>query len=226
MQLVKIKSIKKIENKSKRYDIEVENNHNFFANGILVHNCQSCISFLEEIQGKPCYLSIKDDGSSLSSLYISDTFTVCTRNHSIEEMDDNKFWQAVKKYDLKRILASFKNYAIQGELVGPGIQKNKLGLTEIDLHIFNIIDLSTRQRIPIHDALRFCEKYNLKHVDIVEMIPSFGYNLQDLIKLTFRKYPNTNNQIEGLVLRTQEYCYSKRLKGDSSCKIVNPEYRL
>ena len=36
---MKIKSIKKIANSSKKYDIEILDNHNFFANGILVHNC-------------------------------------------------------------------------------------------------------------------------------------------------------------------------------------------
>ena len=36
---MKIKSIKKIENDSKKFDIEVLHNHNFFGNNILVHNC-------------------------------------------------------------------------------------------------------------------------------------------------------------------------------------------
>lgn len=35
---MKVKSIKKIESSSKRYDIGTGDNHNFFANGILVHN--------------------------------------------------------------------------------------------------------------------------------------------------------------------------------------------
>ena len=39
MKTVKLKSIKKVKSKSKRYDISVKDNHNFFANGILVHNC-------------------------------------------------------------------------------------------------------------------------------------------------------------------------------------------
>lgn len=41
MKAEKIKSIKKIQNNSKRYDIEVNKNHNFFANNILVHNCSA-----------------------------------------------------------------------------------------------------------------------------------------------------------------------------------------
>jgi len=37
---LKVKSITKIKSESKRYDIETEKNHCFFANGILVHNSQ------------------------------------------------------------------------------------------------------------------------------------------------------------------------------------------
>jgi hypothetical protein len=32
--------IEKLNNKTKVFDINVENNHNFYANDILVHNCQ------------------------------------------------------------------------------------------------------------------------------------------------------------------------------------------
>lgn len=38
MKIVKIKSIKKIESDSKKYDIQITKNSNFFANNILVHN--------------------------------------------------------------------------------------------------------------------------------------------------------------------------------------------
>ena len=42
MQTSKIKSISKINKNRDKYDIEIEDNHNFFANDILVHNCR-CI---------------------------------------------------------------------------------------------------------------------------------------------------------------------------------------
>lgn len=44
MKIDKIKSIRKIQSQSKRYDLEVEDNHNYFANGILVHNCRCLIT--------------------------------------------------------------------------------------------------------------------------------------------------------------------------------------
>lgn len=39
MKTLSIKSIKKIKESNKRYDLTIKDNHNFFANGILVHNC-------------------------------------------------------------------------------------------------------------------------------------------------------------------------------------------
>lgn len=46
MEMAKIKSIKKIEPRTK-FDLEVEGNHNFFANGVLVHNCR-CIAIYQD----------------------------------------------------------------------------------------------------------------------------------------------------------------------------------
>lgn len=40
---MKLKSIRKIENNSDCYDITIPDNHNFFANGILVHNSSATI---------------------------------------------------------------------------------------------------------------------------------------------------------------------------------------
>lgn len=46
MQNVKIKEIRKIEGRDK-FDLEIEGNHNFFANGILVHNCR-CLAICKD----------------------------------------------------------------------------------------------------------------------------------------------------------------------------------
>ena len=46
MKIVKISRIRKIEPET-RYDLEIENNHNYFANGILVHNCR-CVVIIKD----------------------------------------------------------------------------------------------------------------------------------------------------------------------------------
>jgi ATP-dependent DNA ligase len=43
--LSKIKSIKKLNIKTTRYNLEIQDNHNYFANNILVHNCR-CLTLI------------------------------------------------------------------------------------------------------------------------------------------------------------------------------------
>ena len=71
--LDKIKSIKKVQHNSKRYDIGVENVNNFYANGILVHNCQNLTGQYEEYKklGQKFYVTEKLDGSS-ATFYFKD----------------------------------------------------------------------------------------------------------------------------------------------------------
>lgn len=52
MQRVRIKSIKKINESFDKYDLEVEDNHNFFANNILVHNCRNLSVPMDETNWK------------------------------------------------------------------------------------------------------------------------------------------------------------------------------
>lgn len=47
MERFKIKSIRKLQTKEARYDLSVENTNNFFANGVLVHNCR-CLTIIQE----------------------------------------------------------------------------------------------------------------------------------------------------------------------------------
>jgi superfamily II DNA or RNA helicase len=51
---MKIKSIKKIEKPDKVYNIECENNHNYFANGNLVSNCHSAKALSIQAIAKNC----------------------------------------------------------------------------------------------------------------------------------------------------------------------------
>ena len=94
------------------YDLTIEDNHNYFANGVLVHNCSSTFF-------------VKDG-----------EFGVCSRNLELKETDDNVYWEIARRYELKeKLLGSDmiclpKNVCIQGEIIGPKIQKNKYGFVK------------------------------------------------------------------------------------------------
>jgi len=46
-EIIKLKKIKKIESDSFNYDVQVKDNHNFFANNLLVHNSMGIIFYFE-----------------------------------------------------------------------------------------------------------------------------------------------------------------------------------
>lgn len=66
---------------------------------------------------------------------------VCSRNMSLVESEGNAFWQAARKLkldDFQDIANPGDRVVIQGELMGPGIQGNQLGLNKPELFIYQI----------------------------------------------------------------------------------------
>lgn len=98
IMLDRIKSIKKINYDSKRYDIGVENMHNFYANDILVHNCQNLTKEYQDWRnkGRSFYATEKLDGSS-ATFYLKDgEFGVCSRRLELKEDPKNTFWKVAR----------------------------------------------------------------------------------------------------------------------------------
>lgn len=81
----------------------------------------------------------KLDGSSMT-VYLKDgEFGVCSRNLELKETEGNTFWAVSNKLDLKEALNQIGlNVALQGELIGPGIQGNPHGLATHDFYLFDV----------------------------------------------------------------------------------------
>lgn len=63
---------------------------------------------------------------------------VASRNWEIKRSEDQAHWRMVDKYDLQNRIPV--GWVVQGEVAGPGIQKNPLALPEISLFAFRVID--------------------------------------------------------------------------------------
>lgn len=183
---------------------------------------QSNPSLVDALKGKEYYASVKLDGTSTTViLNINDEnepeVNVCGRNTCYEENPNNKYWAAAMKYNMKeKILEHYnktgKRLAFQGELIGPKIQGNKMGLTENDLYIFNVWIAEGKQpyeKCDIDTALSIVKELELKFVPI-EMTGIFEYNAEDLQGLTelpYNKYfknAKPSQNIEGLVFRSKD----------------------
>lgn len=72
------------------------------------------------------------------------SFGVCSRNFQLLRKDDSSYWQVAEKYDIKRRMIGYakehpqiNELVVQGEILGPKIQGNKYGLSELRFKIFN-----------------------------------------------------------------------------------------
>jgi len=183
-------------------------------------------NLIEEFKGRKVYISQKIDGTSGTFCNFDDEIDVCSRNLSLIEKEDNTFWKLFHKYEMKKIFESVGNFAIQGEVAGPGIQKNRLCLKDHELFVFNIFNIDKSKYLDFKDMIDFCKKWNLTHVPILESDIEFNYTLDELLKLAQGKYEGTKNDAEGIVIRPIIETYSKTLNSRLSVKVINNKFLL
>ena len=97
---------------------------------------------LQRHRGKTFYVTEKLDGTSFTAFLRRGEFGVCSRNLWMDEADESNVLACVAgglKLDGKLRAARERlghDVAIQAEVIGPGIQKNKYGLKEVGLRVF------------------------------------------------------------------------------------------
>lgn len=175
---------------------------------------------LYKYNGTVCYVTEKLDGSSFTSYKRDEEFNICSRRYIIKEDDRSAFWQQARKYQIKEILTSLgNNYCIQGELVGPGIQKNRLKLSEQDLYIFNVFDIDSQKYLSLQDMVYFCNHNKLKSVPIIDSNFILDHTVDRLVYYATRNSTFGEFPAEGVVIRpAQDRIFS--------FKVINPEYLL
>jgi RNA ligase (TIGR02306 family) len=112
----------------------------------------------------------KLDGSSMTVFIKDGEFGVCSRNLDLVETEGNSFWQAANALGLREKMAEYKsdiinikNFAIQGELVGEGIQGNKYGLKGIHFYVFDIFNIDTQEYLGHYDRFTISSDLDLLH---------------------------------------------------------------
>lgn len=173
----------------------------------------------------PFYITVKVDGTSSTFCYDEGEFCACSRN--FKKTDDEKciYWKMAKKYKIADILKD-TNYAIQGEIAGPGIQKNKLNLKEIDLFVFNVIDNITKTPLDLDSFVGFCSDNKLTTVPIIKTVNEFDLSIKSFLKEAEGLYDGTNNPREGIVVRPCKPMWSPCLKSWLSFKVLNNSFLL
>lgn len=188
---------------------------------------QSIPEVLAELTGKPYVITVKCDGTSATYGVNRHTgqFTVCGRNWSIKR-GTNAYWHAAEKYGLESLLGQHPHWIIQAELVGPGIQKNRLGLKGIELRVFNVYDQEKGRYLDHDEAATILTANGLPMVDVLERGETFSHDQASLLALAEGFYPGTQNEREGLVIRPQTETHSTVLGGRLSFKAISNRFLL
>jgi RNA ligase (TIGR02306 family) len=171
--------------------------------------------------------TLKMDGTSFTAYRRDDSFGVCSRNLDLKETADNAHWRMARKLKIEEILRSENaNLCIQGEMVGPGIQSNRMGLKETDLYLFNLFDIDTGKYLSRHQLCQFAAKHNLKVVKQVQQIDLFISNpsVKDLLDIANELNYDNNTSAEGIVWRSACETYSDVLKGRLSFKTISNRF--
>lgn len=133
---------------------------------------------LEELNGLEWAATEKLDGSSGTFFWKDDALHVCSRNWEQKESDRNAFWQAARRQGLADILRGTP-LAIQGELLGPGIQGNRYRALQPTLYVFDVYDWQQSSYLDFLDYRLFCEQHDLECVPLT----AYGSRLRDLASI-------------------------------------------
>jgi RNA ligase (TIGR02306 family) len=110
----------------------------------------------------------KLDGSSMTVYRYGDDIGVCSRNLNLKDDANNTFWKtAINQQLIETLTNAGVNYALQGELVGPGIQGNRYGLDNHQFFLFDIYDIDRCEYLAPADRRRWADAFNVQHVPLI-----------------------------------------------------------
>jgi len=195
---------------------------------------QSRPGVLKEIEGTTVRITTKCDGSSFSAGYYAadDEFHVCSRNRSIKEADDSVWWKIAHRYQLREKLRivheqTGQSLCIQGEICGPSIQKNRMGLSDHTLLVFDVWSIDNQRYLDTEDQMNIINELGLLSVPIEgEFTIVYGTTLDEFLEWARGNYRYTDHPREGIVVRPLMEAYSPALKGRASFKVINNDFLL
>jgi RNA ligase (TIGR02306 family) len=144
----------------------------------------------------------KLDGSSMTAYLFQEEFGVCSRNLDLKDDPANSFWRAAHANGLESVLrASGRNLALQGELIGPGIQGNPYALTEHQFRLFDIYDIDAGRYLTPSERHAFVAENKLPHAPVIGYQDLKWATIDDLLGSAEGKSTLHPVEREGLVFK-------------------------
>lgn len=145
---------------------------------------------------------------------------VCSRNLDLKRDENNTFWKvAIREQLIEKLQSTGKNLAIQGELIGEGIQGNRYGIRGHDFFLFDVYDITEGRYFTPEQRRNLAKELDIKHVPVYLDRSSVNCSIQELlIEAESKSHFNIDTEQEGLVFK----CNEKEL----SFKVISNKFLL
>lgn len=146
------------------------------------------------------YVSEKIDGTSVTYFKKDGVFGVCSRNLELQDVEGNTQWRLARELGLVDKIPD--NFALQGELVGVGVQGNPLTLPDQRVYFFNAYNITSGKYLNFEDFKGLCVSLGIQTVPIVVDNFSLPSTAQDMLQYAEGKsLLNPLVEREGVVVR-------------------------
>jgi RNA ligase (TIGR02306 family) len=164
----------------------------------------------------------KLEGSSMTCYLIDGVFGVCSRNLDLKETEGNSFWSVARRDDVEakmRAVDEHWNFAIQGELIGPGIQGNIYNMSKLEFRVFDVYNIQTGGYLDPESRRKLIDTMGLQHVPVLTSF-MMAIPVADLLTLAEGK------SVMGMIGCEREGLVFKEVNGGMSFKAISNKYLL
>jgi len=165
----------------------------------------------EKLREYRYYVSEKIEGSSGTYYIDKDEFGVCSHNQNLKENSENTFWKVARKLNIEEKMRTIgekyglKNFNLQGEVCGEGIQKNIYNIKGHIVLFFAAFDIDNQEYLEYEKFIEMISEMGLETVPIVDSdfeLPENKFELLEKVDEFKTMFGNTKGKIlsEGWVL--------------------------
>ena len=169
----------------------------------------------------------KLEGSSMTCYLIDGEFGVCSRNLDLKETEENTFWQVARHNKIEENLRALDmdNVAIQGELIGPGIQGNIYKLSKPEFRVFDMYNITLGTFVTPKARCRYVEQLGLLHVPVLASAAELNDILDAPEISQLLKYAE-GKSVMGMIGCEREGIVFKEVNGGMTFKAISNRYLL
>lgn len=165
----------------------------------------------------------KLEGESCTFAWLGGELRACSHRVDYLRSDSNVFWRAAEELGIEdKFRSGFggRDFALQGELVGPGLAGNVYGLAERRFLAHEAVDLGQGRKLSPSERRELCARLGLPHVPVlgvgVALLP--GQSMAELLSSADGESSFApGHRREGVVYRCEQ-------DGELSFKAISNEY--